>query len=143
MLVVPGLASAAPDMSDCGSRLERLARESSSARSAAGDLESAIDSYRSCRRRESDPAECERKAREVQSSKAEFETAMQNLDSVVSSVNASCESGIGARAAARQNSRFEQWCPIFRKQKETWALDRLIKACSNTMSEADCRRCLE
>lgn len=145
ILASSGLAVAA-DWDSCADDLDRLRRAARDASDKANEVRSAADDLESCRRYPANEYDrCASKASYYRSAVSDLESELSTVDSRIRSVNASCATALGGSASTRtlpQPSTGNRACDLYRSYLDKLPLESLVKACTKSMPEADCRKCL-
>ena len=132
------------DWDSCADDLARLGRASRNAADAANDVKSKADDFESCKRNpdfyDFMRDGCRSKAYDYQSATSTLESELSTVDSRVRSVSLSC--GMNLSSRRRVPSSGNQMCDLIRSYKNRLPLETLIKSCTQSMSEAECRKCL-
>ena len=144
---IPPVAAVSADWNGCADDLDRLRRAASDASDAAKDVNSKADEYENCKQfpdtfdlmRDN----CESVASDYESAVNNLNSDLSTVDSRISSANSSCSnnaslSGIPGRAPSTGN----RVCDVFRIYKDKLPAETLLKTCTASMTEAECRKCL-
>jgi hypothetical protein len=147
---LPSLAFSA-DWDSCADDLDRLRRAARDATDVANDVKSKADDFENCKRYPDTydlmQDRCRSKAYDYQSALSNLESELNTVDRRVRSVSSSCGidlSSIGTPSyqKPRTPSSGNRICDIYRSYMNKVPLETLIKTCTQSMSEAECRKCL-
>jgi hypothetical protein len=156
-------AASATDWDSCADDLDRLRRAARDAADKANDVKSkseevksTLDDFENCKRypetydllRDG----CRSKASDYRSALSDYQSAVSDLQSELEtvkrrmrSVDSSCEYPLGSTdsllhldASGSEN----QYCALYRRYKSKLPLATLMKNCTQSMSEAECKKCL-
>lgn len=140
------------DWNSCAYDLDRLRRATRDAADVANDVKSKAEEFDRCKRYpdvyDLMGDRCRSKAWDYQRALRSLETALITVDSHIRSVNSSCGyklTSIGPPSYSQiiTPGPGEHLCDLFRSYKERVPLETLFKICTQSMSEADCKKCLE
>ena len=136
------LASGA-DWSSCAYELDRLRRAARDAADKANEVNVKAQDLENCRRYPKDHGFGDDKCRNKLS---DYEIAVSSLDSELimvesrfKSAHVSCSSTT-AGPARRPSGNY--LCDLVRRYKEQLSFEKLLEICVQSMSEADCKKCL-
>lgn len=142
----------AVDWSGCAADLDDIQNESESAADAARDADEAqeeLDSKRSDLESCSD--DCDDARSDYEDAKSDFEdkiadakSELSTLQSNIQSASASCvyDLGSGGSTSPRYTKRPDP-CSVYQRYKNRLPLATILKTCTSSMSESECKKCLE
>ncbi len=148
--IVP--ASGLPaDWDSCAQNLDRLRRATRDAADAANDVKSKTDEFEKCRRfpdiNDLMRDRCKSKSWNYENAVRTLESALITVDTRIRSASASCGydlTSIGSPSYSQPGapSSANRICDLLRSYKDRVPPDTLLKICTQSMSEADCTKCL-
>jgi hypothetical protein len=139
------------DWDSCADDLDRLRRAARDATDAANEVKSNADDFENCKRYpdmyDFFRDRCQSKAYDYKSAVSTLESELNTVDRRVRSVNSSCGidiSSIRSAPAARSRapSSENRMCDLYRSYKNKLPMKNLLEACTKSMSEAECKKCL-
>lgn len=139
------------DGDSCAQNLDRLRRASRDAADAANDVKSKAEEFEKCRRypdiHDLMRDRCQSKAWNYENAVRSLESALITVDSRIRSVSSTCGydlTSIGSPSYSQPStpSSTNRLCDLFRSYKDRVPPDTLFKICTQSMSEADCTKCL-
>lgn len=149
-LAASSLNVIAADWYSCGDDLDRLRRASRDASDAANNVKAAIDEYESCKSYNSYEKEhdgCRGKFSDYEYKLSTFNSEMSTVESRIKSVSYSCAASGSLSFEETGNGRpqafKDRMCSIYKPYKGKLPLKSLMQQCLKSMSELDCKRCLE
>ncbi len=142
----------AADWSSCASDLDDVHSASDYASDAAREAHEAQEDVESKRSDlESCSSDCDIERSDYEDANSELadkvdalEGELSTLDSRIRDASASCEYELGASAAIEPHpkSKSSSPCAIYQRYKGRLPLETILKVCSRSMSESECRKCL-
>ncbi len=143
-------AASAADWGSCAYDLDRLRRAVRDAADKANDVKSKAEELENCRLFPSTfdymRDRCRSIAFDYQSAVNSLESELSMVDSRIRSVRLSCGYNFGdlrSPVGAPQQSYRDRLCELYRSYKGKVPLEGLLKICEQSMSEAECKKCLE
>ena len=137
------------DWDSCAYDLDRLRRAARDATDVANDVKAKADELEQCRQypeiydllRD----RCRSKVSDYQSARSDLESELSTVASRIRSVSSSCGVDLSpARSSsfAKPEATGDRTCDLYRSYKNKLPFESLLKACTKSMSEAECRKCL-
>jgi hypothetical protein len=149
-LAISSINAIGADWSSCGDDLDRLRRASRDASDAANNVKAAIDEYESCKSFNSFEKEydgCRSKFSDYEYKLSTFNSEMSTVESRIKSVSYSCGSSGSISFEETQNNKpqafKDRMCSIYKPYKGKLSPKTLMQQCVKSMSELDCKKCLE
>lgn len=140
------------DWSSCASDLDDVHNESDDAADAAREADEAQEELDSKRNDlESCSDDCEDARSEYEEAKSDLEEKIDNvknelsmLASNISSASATCGHDLGSveGTASHTSSTHSSPCSIYLRYKNQLPLATILKTCTGSMSESECKKCL-
>lgn len=139
------------DWDSCADDLDRLRRAARDATDAANEVKSKAEDFENCKQYPDTydlmRDRCRSKAYDYQSAASTLESELNTVNSRVRSVSSSCGMDLSSMGAAsptrpRAPSSGNRMCDLYRGYKNSLPLETLIKTCTQSMSEAECKKCL-
>ncbi len=143
--------SCASDLDDVRSASDDASDAAQEADEAQEDLDSKRSDLQSC------SGDCDIERSDYEDAKSELEDKVDNLKSELSTLDMqvrdasdSCKYELGGSApvaprrksASHPESKSSGPCTIYQRYKGRLPLETIIKVCSSSMSESDCKKCL-
>ena len=150
VVFLPILAISA-NWDSCADDLDSLRRAARDAADAANGVKSKSDDFENCKRYpdiyDLMRDRCRSKAYDYQSVLSNLEGELNTVNRRVRSVSSSCGmdlSAIGTPSYAKPKipGSDNPMCDMYRSYRKKLPLKTLIKTCAQSMSEAECRKCL-
>jgi len=140
------VSARAVDWDSCADDLDRLKRAARDASDKANEVKSAAEELENCKRYPSSEYDgCRSKASSYQSAVSDLESELSTVDSRIRSARSSCGYSLGGTGTAVRTTRQpteNPMCELYRSYKDKLPLEYLVKACMQSMSEAECKKCL-
>jgi hypothetical protein len=139
------------DWSSCADDLDRLRRAARDAADVASEVKSKAEEFENCKTYPDTHDllgdRCRSQAYDYQSKLDDLKSELSTVASRVRSVNSSCGTDlprIGRPAVSGPTvpSSGNRLCDLYRSYKDKLPSEVLLKSCTQSMSEADCRKCI-
>jgi len=139
------------DWYSCADDLDRLRRAARDAADIANDVKAKADDFENCKRfpdiYDLIQDRCRGKAYDYQSALSNLKSELNTVDRRIRSVSSSCgmvTSLMETHSSAEPGtpSSGNPLCEVYRSYKNRLPMETIMKICSKSMSEAECRSCL-
>lgn len=142
-------AASAADWDSCADNLYQLRRAAQNAADKANEVKGKSEEFENCRRHPDMydllGDRCQSKASDYESAARGLENELDTVDSRIRSVRSSCGYDLASVGPAYQGhtpNSGNRFCDLYRSYKGRMPLDALLKTCKQSMSEAECKKCL-
>ncbi len=148
-MIVALSSAVAADWGSCADDLDRLRRAARDGADKANDVKSKYEELENCRRNPNAydymRDRCQTKTSDYQSAVRDLESELSTVDRRIRSVRSSCSydlGGTGSPGGALRQPSGNRLCDLYRSYKGKLPIESLLKTCTQSMPEAECKKCL-